>query len=65
MALSEESRDRCLKSKGQSTSGEATKALLRRSISSDELARLLQAVDAGQMALILDSCQPQVGRSLR
>lgn len=54
--VSEQLLDRCLKSSEQSASCQSAREFLRRSISSDDLTRWLQTIDAGQMVLILDSC---------
>lgn len=56
LGVSEESLDRCLKNSEQSTNCENGRRLLQHSISSDELTQWIEAIDAGQMALILDSC---------
>jgi hypothetical protein len=56
LGVSEESLDRCLKNSEQSTDCENGRRLLQHSISSDELTQWIEAIDAGQMALILDSC---------
>lgn len=54
--LSEELLNRCLTSSEQSASCQAAQEFLRHSVSSDELAKWLQPIDAGQMVLVLDSC---------
>jgi len=56
MGVSEETLDRCLKNSEQSSICEAGRKLLEHSISSDELTQWIEAIDAGQMTLILDSC---------
>jgi Caspase domain len=54
--VSEQLLDRCLAGSEQSAGCHAAREFLRRSISSDELTQWLQAVDAGEMVLVLDSC---------
>jgi WD40 repeat protein len=56
LGVSEELLDRCLKNSEQSSSCEGGRNLLQHSISSDELTQWIEAIDAGQMVLILDSC---------
>jgi hypothetical protein len=56
LGVSEESLDRCLKNNEQSSICENGLELLRHSISSDELTQWIEAIDAGQLVLILDSC---------
>lgn len=54
--VSETLLDRCLKDSARSESCKAAQDFLQRTISSDELTRWLQGIDAGQIVLILDSC---------
>jgi hypothetical protein len=56
LGVSEELLDRCLKNSEQSSQCENGRRLLQQGISSEELTQWLEAVDAGQMVLILDSC---------
>jgi WD40 repeat protein len=52
--VSEDSLTRCLKNLKPDC--DAERKFLQLSISSDELAQWIQAIDAGQMVLVLDSC---------
>jgi hypothetical protein len=54
--VSEQLLDRCLKNSEQSAACDRGREFLNHSISSDELTRWIEAIDAGQMVLILDSC---------
>jgi hypothetical protein len=54
--LSENLINRCLTNDEHSKSCDAARQFLQHSSSTDELTQWLQAVDAGQMVLILDSC---------
>lgn len=54
--VSEELLDRCLSNSERSAACDAGVEFLKHSISSNELTKWLQAVDAGDMVLILDSC---------
>ncbi len=48
--------NRCLSTSEQSSSCSIAQSFLQKSISSEELTNWLQTIDAGEMALILDSC---------
>jgi WD40 repeat protein len=54
--VSDELLDRCLKNLEQSKGCQAAQDFLHHNISSEELTPWLQPIDAGQIALILDSC---------
>jgi hypothetical protein len=54
--VSEKRLNRCLSASEQSQACQEAHEFLRHSISSDELTQWLQAIDAGEMILILDSC---------
>ncbi|HEY6243281.1 MAG TPA: hypothetical protein VIX17_05010 [Pyrinomonadaceae bacterium] len=54
--VSEQLLDRCLQKPDQSRACENARAFLGRSISSDELTEWIEAIDAGQLLLVLDSC---------
>jgi WD40 repeat protein len=54
--VSEKRLNRCLSSSEQSLACQEAREFLGHSISSDELTQWLQAIDAGDMVLILDSC---------
>jgi WD40 repeat protein len=54
--VSEQLLNRCVTGAEQSSSCRSAQDFLQLSISSDELTRWLQDIDAGQMVLILDSC---------
>ncbi len=56
LGVSEELLDRCLKSSEQSPICETGRKLLQHSISGDELTQWIEAIDAEQVVLVLDSC---------
>jgi hypothetical protein len=56
LGVGEELLDRCLKNSEQSSSCNNGRQLLQRSITSKKLTQWVEAIDAGQMVLILDFC---------